>query len=98
LTHIQAEKEEGLQYVRVNLDTRLDNRVMDLRTPANQAIFRIQSGICQVFREHLNSLGFIEIHTPKLQGAATESGASVFKVQYFNSESPMQALTHASLI
>jgi aspartyl-tRNA synthetase len=59
---------------------------MDLRTPANQAIFRIQSGICQVFREHLNSLGFIEIHTPKLQGAATESGSSVFKVKYFDSE------------
>lgn len=59
---------------------------MDLRTPTNQAIFRIQSGICQVFRDHLNSLGFLEIHTPKLQGAATESGASVFKVKYFDRE------------
>jgi aspartyl-tRNA synthetase len=39
-----------------------------------------------MFRDHLNANGFVEIHSPKLQGAATESGASVFKVQYFNGE------------
>ena len=44
----------------------------------------MSSAVCNLFREYLNSQGFIEIHTPKLQGAATESGASVFKVQYFN--------------
>ena len=33
---------------RVNQDTRLDNRYLDLRTPANQAIFRIQAAVCQV--------------------------------------------------
>jgi aspartyl-tRNA synthetase len=59
----------------------------DFQTPTNQAVFRIQSGVCQFFREYLNSQGFIEIHSPKLQGAATESGSSVFKVQYFNGES-----------
>ncbi|WWC70635.1 aspartate-tRNA(Asn) ligase [Kwoniella pini CBS 10737] len=80
----KAEQDENLQYSRVALPTRLDNRVMDLRTPTNQAIFRIQSAVGQLFREYLNSQGFIEIHSPKLQGAATESGASVFKVQYFN--------------
>ncbi|WVQ65914.1 aspartate-tRNA(Asn) ligase [Kwoniella botswanensis] len=80
----KAEKDENLQYSRVALPTRLDNRVMDLRTPTNQAIFRIQSAVGQLFRDYLNSQGFIEIHSPKLQGAATESGASVFKVQYFN--------------
>ncbi|KAJ9092749.1 hypothetical protein QFC19_008601 [Naganishia cerealis] len=74
---------EDSQFPRVNLDTRLDNRVMDLRTPVNQAIFRVQSAVCQLFREQLNSLGFIEIHSPKLQGAATESGSSVFEVSYF---------------
>ncbi|GAA5866553.1 hypothetical protein JCM8547_005456 [Rhodosporidiobolus lusitaniae] len=67
----------------VALDTRLDNRVLDLRTITNQAIFKIQSGIGNLFREYLNSQGFVEIHTPKLQGAATESGASVFRVSYF---------------
>ncbi|KAL4398908.1 aspartate--tRNA ligase Dps1 [Malassezia pachydermatis] len=67
----------------IALDTRLDNRVLDLRTPTNQAIFRLNHGVCKLFREFLENNGFIEIHTPKLQGAATESGASVFKVDYF---------------
>ena len=40
-----SEQEGGVQYVRVGQDSRLNNRVIDLRTPANQAIFRIQ---CQV--------------------------------------------------
>lgn len=64
--------------------TRLANRILDLRTPTSQSIFRLQSGISQLFREALNERGFIEIHTPKLQGSATESGASVFEVNYFN--------------
>ncbi|CEQ42650.1 SPOSA6832_04502, partial [Sporobolomyces salmonicolor] len=72
--------EEG---VNVALDTRLDNRVLDLRTITNQAIFKIQSGVGNLFREYLNEKGFVEIHTPKLQSAATESGASVFRVSYF---------------
>ena len=56
----------------IALDTRLDNRVLDLRTPTNQAIFRLNHGVCRLFREFLENNGFIEIHTPKLQGAATE--------------------------
>jgi len=43
----------------------------------------LQAGIGDLFREYLSTHGFIEIHSPKLQGAATESGASVFKVGYF---------------
>lgn len=62
---------------------RLNNRVVDLRTDCSQSIFRIQSGICKLFRNYLDERGFIEIHSPKLQGSATESGASVFEVQYF---------------
>lgn len=52
----------------------------------NQAIFRLQHAIGDFFREYLNGKGFIEIHSPKLQGSATESGASVFKVDYFKGE------------
>lgn len=70
----------------IALDTRLDNRVLDLRTPTNQAIFRLTHGVCRLFREFLEDNAFIEIHTPKLQGAATESGASVFKVGYFKGD------------
>lgn len=53
------------------------------QTTTNQAIFKLQASIGGFFREFLESKGFTEIHTPKLQGAATESGASVFKVSYF---------------
>ncbi|CAH7675224.1 hypothetical protein PPACK8108_LOCUS10205 [Phakopsora pachyrhizi] len=75
---------DGEQFVTVGPDTRLDNRVLDLRTPVNQAIFKVKSRICNLFRSYLDEQGFIEIHTPKIQGAATESGASVFKLQYFD--------------
>ena len=42
-------------------ELRLDNRWMDLRVPANNAIMRVKSGVCQLFRESLYSQGFIEI-------------------------------------
>jgi aspartyl/asparaginyl-tRNA synthetase len=53
------------------------------KTQTNQAIFKLQAAICDLFRDYLGANGFMEIHSPKLQGAATESGASVFKVGYF---------------
>jgi aspartyl-tRNA synthetase len=73
---------EGLN-IRVNQDTRLDNRVLDLRTPTNQAIFRLEAGVGKLFRESLESRGFVEIHTPKIISAASEGGANVFEVTYF---------------
>lgn len=63
--------------------TRLTNRILDLRTATSQSIFRIQSAVSNLFRAALDERGFIEIHSPKLQGAATESGASVFELSYF---------------
>ena len=63
--------------------TRLMNRLVDLRRPTTQAIFRVQSTICQEFRSYLSARGFTETHTPKLQGGASESGSSVFQVAYF---------------
>ena len=62
--------------------TRLDNRVLDLRTPANQAIFKCQSQVCHFFRDSLLSQGFVEIHTPKMIAGASEGGASVFRLDY----------------
>lgn len=67
----------------LSLVSRLAHRPVDLRTPSNQAIFRIQALTCAAARNFLDAHGFIEIHTPKLQPAATESGSSVFKVDYF---------------
>lgn len=43
----------------VAADTRLDHRWIDLRTPANQAIFKIQSAVCQYFRANLASKVFV---------------------------------------
>ena len=41
-------KREDAQFSTVQQDTRLENRWIDLRTPVNQAIFRVQSAVCQV--------------------------------------------------
>ncbi|EJK74501.1 hypothetical protein THAOC_03817 [Thalassiosira oceanica] len=68
---------------RVGQENRLDNRWIDLRTPANQSIFRVQSMVCTLFREYLLSKDFIEIHTPKLLSGASEGGADVFTLDYF---------------
>ncbi|KAF6831080.1 aspartyl-tRNA synthetase [Colletotrichum musicola] len=66
-----------------SMNYRLNNRVLDLRHPSNQALFRVRAMITRKFRETLDNDGFIEIQTPKLQPAATESGAEVFKLNYF---------------
>ena len=47
-------------------DTKLDNRIIDLRTLTNQAIYRVEAGVCKLFRDILDQQGFIEIHTPKI--------------------------------
>ncbi|KAK0388651.1 hypothetical protein NLU13_4894 [Sarocladium strictum] len=65
------------------LRNRMTSRILDLRHPSNQALFRIRSLVTRKFRETLEQRGFVEINTPKLQPAATESGAAVFKVNYF---------------
>ena len=70
----------------VGINKRLNNRIMDLRTPANQGIFRVQSAVCTLYREYLLSQGFTEIHTPKLLGGSSEGGCEIFKVGYFGKE------------
>lgn len=62
---------------------RLDNRIIDLRVPTNNAIMRIQAAVANLFREFMYDNGFTEIHSPKLIGGASESGATVFKLNYF---------------
>jgi len=79
------QKSSAQKFVKVSRSVRLDNRILDLRTQANQAIFIIQSAVGQLFREFLYQNKFIEIHTPKLMGAASEGGANVFKLGYFES-------------
>lgn len=75
--------EDGQHIPIVTLNTRLNYRVIDLRASHNQAIFKIKHGVTALFQEYLQSLGFIGVQSPKLLGAASEGGANVFKVNYF---------------
>lgn len=68
----------------VNFDTRLDYRFMDLRSETSSFIFKVQSTIIKYMREYLYQNNFLEIHTPKLIGTASESGSEVFEVKYFD--------------
>ena len=66
-----------------NIDLRLDYRWIDLRTDRNTLLFKVQSYFVAKCREFLVEKDFIEIHSPKLIGTESESGAGVFKVDYF---------------
>ena len=68
----------------VNLDTRLDYRMIDLRNEKNMLLIQIQSTLVRHMREFLYKNEFTEIHTPKLIGTASESGSEVFEVKYFD--------------
>ncbi len=65
------------------LDKRIDWRYLDLRRPDRRLIFEVQTTAENAMREYWRQEGFIEIHTPKLMGSASESGAELFKVEYF---------------
>lgn len=71
---------------RVTRETRLDARIVDLRAPPHGSLLRLQSAICQLFREKLCTEGFVEIHSPKLIAGASEGGADVFKLSYHGRE------------
>ena len=69
---------------RSSIDQRIDYRWIDLRTDENQLMFKVQTVLVNALRKFLLDRNFIEIHTPKLIGAASESGADVFEVKYFD--------------
>ncbi|MEM0215536.1 MAG: aspartate--tRNA(Asn) ligase [Archaeoglobaceae archaeon] len=77
---------EVTEKVPAELDTRLDNRFMDLRRPKVHAIFRIKSQIVRSIREFLYEEGFIEVQTPKIVSTATEGGTELFPISYFEKE------------
>jgi nondiscriminating aspartyl-tRNA synthetase len=65
------------------LPTILDHAAVALRHPRRRAVFALSAAAAAGFRAALDARGFTEIHTPKLVGSATESGANVFGVDYF---------------
>ena len=68
------------------LDKRIDWRYLDLRRPDRRLIFEVQTTAEHAMREFWREEGFIELHTPKFMGSASESGAELFKVEYFDGQ------------
>ncbi|HHQ45488.1 MAG TPA: aspartate--tRNA(Asn) ligase [Candidatus Altiarchaeales archaeon] len=72
--------------VDAELDTRLNNRFMDVRKPEVSAIFKIRAKIQRAFREYFISKEFIEINPPSIIAAASEGGTNLFPITYFERE------------
>lgn len=70
----------------VGVDTRLDLRAVDLRRPYLQSIFNIRYTVLNSCREFLRQEGFIEVNTPKIIATATEGGATLFPIFYYDRE------------
>jgi len=68
------------------LDLRLNNRALDLRSVRNQAVFAIRGEILNSARNFLLDQDFKEIYTPKIIGSATEGGTELFPIMYFDRE------------
>lgn len=67
-----------------DLQKRLDWRWLDLRRPEKLLIFQVWTLMEHAFREYWTRNNYIEIHSPKLIATASESGAEVFEVKYFD--------------
>jgi len=65
------------------IDYRMDWRYMDLRQPKNLLLFQVQTLLEHAMREYWLQENFIEIHSPKIMGSPSESGAELFVLEYF---------------
>jgi len=69
--------------IKSGLDSRLNARALDLMTPTNTALFRLGAKALASCRRFLDENGFVEVVTPKIIATATEGGASLFPIPYF---------------
>ena len=69
-----------------NIDTRLEVRALDLRRSVLQKIFLARSHALRAIRDYLSGQDFVEINTPKMIATATEGGAALFPIFYYNKE------------
>ncbi|HXY47641.1 MAG TPA: amino acid--tRNA ligase-related protein, partial [Thermoplasmata archaeon] len=69
--------------VGVDLGTRFDHRILDLRKPAVRAVFELRSCLLETMRDAYLRRGFLEVETPKLLRQGAEGGATLFPVDYF---------------
>lgn len=72
--------------ISVGIDTRLDLRAIDLRRNFLKSIFHIRNTALSAIREFLTDQGFIEVNTPKMIATATEGGAALFPIFYYDRE------------
>lgn len=80
-----VEKAEGDARIKVSRQTRLQNRWIDLRATNNHLIVKLRSAMVNAIRNvALNEEGFIEVSTPKIIPAVSESGSHVFGLKYFD--------------
>jgi len=70
----------------IGIDTRLDLRAIDLRRNHLQNVFKIRNTILNSIREYLNDNYFVEVNTPKMIATATEGGAALFPIFYYDRE------------
>jgi nondiscriminating aspartyl-tRNA synthetase len=75
-----------LENKKSDLDTRLNYRFLDFRSPTTNAIFIIQNRIVTAFREYLNREGYMEFQPPCIIGSASEGGADLFAIPYFEKQ------------
>lgn len=79
---IPVAREKGAE--NVDIAKRLDWRWLDLRDANKQKIFAVWTALESGFRQALiNENGFIQIYTPSIMNAPSESGAEVFEIKYF---------------
>ncbi|MDE1762662.1 MAG: aspartate--tRNA(Asn) ligase [Thaumarchaeota archaeon] len=69
-----------------NIDNRLNARALDLRNQKTASIFKMRHHALQSIRKTLTELGFIEVNTPKIIGSASEGGANLFSLKYFDKQ------------
>jgi len=67
-----------------NLEVCLDARALDLCQEKNVAVFKIQHAAAEAIRSFLFERGFLEVHTPRIIASATEGGAALFSVDFFD--------------
>jgi nondiscriminating aspartyl-tRNA synthetase len=66
-----------------SMPTQLDHAALALRHPVRARALRVAAAATAGFRTALEAQRFVEIHTPKIVASATESGANVFRLDYF---------------
>lgn len=84
-----SDPDKRVASAKIEMVTGLLYRVLDLRSQANRAIFRVSSGVCKLFAEYMRQNGFVEIHTPKICPGRSEGGSNCFEFKFFDQDATL---------